>query len=127
MEELYLSKELRTDYQYRKVMASTIREATAVMVSEGAKHWIGADYQEDMWKMIKTDADDLLIVANFIDIDPGYHRIPQAYLHAANLDTAVRDVIDNDVWEWLKKVHKKYQKSDDDYWAQLDDGAKYNA
>ena len=51
--------------------------------------------------MIVNDAEDLRIVHIEIDRD----NIPYAFSHACDLDTAVRDVIPQKVWNWMSKVH----------------------
>ena len=112
--------EMRTDKEYRFEMAQKIRDELMIYINQGAKTWLDRSEPDlGMWDMVISDAEDLRIVHTEID----KNNIPYAFSHACDLDTAVRDVIPTDVWNWMSKVHADQK----DYWAQLDDGQKYNA
>ena len=111
--------EVRTDKEYRFEMAQKIRDELMIYINDGAKHWLNRSEPDlDMWDMIINDAEDLRLVHTRIDRD----EIPFAFNKACELDTAVRDVIPQDVWNWMEKVNADQKE----HWARLDDGAKYN-
>ena len=117
-----MENNIRTDYYKRKEMGSSLRAAIIEYINDGSKHWLREQTNMEMWDMTIEDADQLIKVADMIDQDPGYHRVPEAFEHACDLDTLVRDVIPLEVWNWMSFVHADKK----DHWARLDDGQKYN-
>ena len=101
-------------------MADLIREEMVTYIQDGARRTLGTGEPDlEQWDMIINDAEDLRIVHTRIDRD----EIPFAFHKASDLDTAVRDVIPLKVWNWMAKVNADQKE----FWARLDDGAKYNA
>ena len=94
--------EIRTDREYRAQMADMIRDAMVEYIQIGARRSLGEGTPDvEQWDMIVNDAEDLRIVHTRIDRD----EIPFAFNKASDLDTAVRDVIPQKVWNWMAKVH----------------------
>tara|TARA_R110000824_G_scaffold97566_1_gene233174 strand:- start:910 stop:1275 length:366 start_codon:yes stop_codon:yes gene_type:complete len=92
----------RTDKEYRFEMTQLIRAEIIAYIQEGAKNTLDNSNPDiEQWDMIVNDAEDLRIVHIEIDRD----NIPYAFSHACDLDTAVRDVIPQKVWNWMSKVH----------------------
>tara|TARA_R110000824_G_scaffold57582_1_gene156482 strand:- start:47 stop:352 length:306 start_codon:yes stop_codon:yes gene_type:complete len=97
-----MMNEIRTDEEYRTQMADLIREEMVTYIQDGARLALGTGKPDlQHWDMIVNDADDLRIVHSRIDRD----EIPFAFNKACDLDTAVRDVIPQKVWNWMAKVH----------------------
>jgi hypothetical protein len=97
-----MMNEIRTDREYRTQMADLIRDEMVTYIQEGARRTLGEGTPDvGQWDMIVNDADDLRIVHSRIDRD----EIPFAFNKASNLDTAVRDVIPQKVWNWMAKVN----------------------
>ena len=122
---------VRTDYALRREMGQQLRDAIVEYINHGAKTWLGGGedhtepIQPDMWDMVKTDADDLVVIASLIDSrkdeDYNYSQrrelnekdwdfsaakdVQQAFMAASDLDTAVRDVIPVEVWNWMSTVY----------------------
>ena len=97
-----MMNEMRTDREYRTQMADLIRDAMVEYIQDGARLALGTGTPDvQQWDMIVNDAEDLRIVHTRIDRD----EIPFAFNKASDLDTAVRDVIPQKVWNWMAKVN----------------------
>ena len=97
-----MMNEIRTDKEYRFKMAQLLRDELVVYIQEGAKRTLRCSEPDlQQWDMIIDDAEDLRIVHTRIDRD----EVPFAFNKACDLDTAVRDVIPTEVWNWMSKVH----------------------
>ena len=73
-------------------------------INDGAKNWLNRSEPDlEMWDVTLSDAEDLRIVHTEIDKD----NIPYAFSHACDLDTAVRDVIPTEVWNWMSMVRQE--------------------
>lgn len=144
---------IKTDYETRRNMSQELRDATVEYINDGAKTWLGGGkdgtvpVDVGMWDVTIKDSEDLICIANLLDrpdaeydasneasarrplnskgwrSSPG-KDIEQAFMAASDLDTLVRDVIPVKVWDWMSSVA---QEETNEHWAQLDDGAKYNA
>jgi hypothetical protein len=110
---------MKNNKETRERMVWLLRMKIAENVNEGVKHWLRDKIDLTMWDMTVTDTDDLIGVAHHIEMD----RTSAAFEKANDLDTAVRDVIPTEVWNWMSKVHADHKE----HWAVLDDDAKYNA
>ena len=91
---------IKTDKETRSRMEWLLRMQIANNVDEGVKHWLRKEIDLTMWDMIVTDTDDLIGVAHLIDMD----EIGAAFEKACLLDTAVRDIIPTEVWNWMSMV-----------------------
>ena len=114
-----MMNEMRKDTETRERMIWLLRMEIAKNVNEGVKHWLRDKIDVEMWEMTVTDTDDLIGVVDLIENS----NISAAFKKACDLDTAVRDVIPTEVWNWMAKVHA----DEKEHWAKLDDGAKYSA
>lgn len=118
-------KNIKNDKLIRSCRASALRDATMNYIEGGVKTWLrgGKDgdvpVDLDMWDMTIKDAYDLGCVIALIE----ENKVSEAFEKASDLDTAVRDEIPKDVWNWMSLVR---QEEHTEHWAQLDDGAKYN-
>jgi hypothetical protein len=121
-------KNVKTDYKTRQEMGQKLREAIVDYINEGAKFWLRDKQDLEMWDTVINDADDLIAIAGMIDTrtDESYSEsnkesaqrpvntkgwtasagkdIEQAFKAACDLDTAVRDEIPRDVWNWMSFV-----------------------
>ena len=107
---------IKTDKETRERMCWLLRMEIAKNAQHGAKHWIGEKVDWLMWDVTVSDTDDLLKVHDLIESND----ISQAFESASNLDTAVRDVIPTEVWNWMSNVwagnreepdHPRYSKT----------------
>ena len=105
----------------RECRASELRDATMEYIEDGVKTWLrGEEVDLEMWNVTISDAEDLGKIIGLIEQD----QLEEAWRSVVELDTLVRDVIPARVYDWL---HSEADDRMKDYWAQLDDGAKYNA
>jgi hypothetical protein len=121
---------VKTDYKTRQEMGQELREAIVKYINHGAVTWLRKSPQPDlgMWDMTVSDSDDLIAIAGLIEgrSDESYSEsnkesaqrpvntkgwtasagkdIEQAFKAACDLDTAVRDEIPRDVWNWMSFV-----------------------
>ena len=135
---------VKIDYKTRQKMALQLRESIVKYINDGAVSWLRRnDPDMQMWEMTVNDSEDLIVIASLLDgrTDESYDKpqlraqneplwscsagkdIEQAFRAACDLDTAVRDEIPKDVWNWMSFVS---QEEKNEHWAKLDDGAKYN-
>ena len=91
---------VKTDKETCDRMCWLLRMEIAKNAQSGAKHWLGEKIDREMWEMYVTDTEDLICVHNLIEEG----EIPLAFESASNLDTAVRDVIPKEVWNWMSTV-----------------------
>ena len=75
-------------------------------IKSGAKRWLGEKIDREMWDMFVQDTDDLVCVHNLIEEG----EISLAFESAGNLDTAVRDVIPTEVWNWMAMTRQEELK-----------------
>ena len=81
-------------------MCWLLRREISKNIESGAKHWLGQEINRDMWNMFVQDTDDLVCVHNLIKDN----EIALAFESASGLETAVRDVIPTEVWNWMSNV-----------------------
>ena len=112
---------MKNNKDVRKGHATALRDATMKYIEHGVKHWLREKQALDMWEMTTTDAYDLGCVIALIE----ENEISQEFEKASDLDTAVRDEIPKDVWNWMAFVRQE-QLANKEHWARLDDGQKYN-
>ena len=96
---------IKTDKETRDRMCWLLRMEIAKNAQSGAKHWLGEKIDREMWDMTVNDTEDLICVHNLIEEDEDL--IPLAFESASNLDTAVRDVIPTEVWNWMSVVRQE--------------------
>ena len=90
--------EIKQDTETRNRMVWLLRMEIAKNVTEGAKHWLRDKIDIEMWDLTVADTSDLAEVAELIQ----HSTISSAFERASDLDTAVRDVIPSEVWNWMK-------------------------
>jgi len=66
-------------------------------VNDGVRHWLRDTINVEMWELTVNDTDDLIGVVDLIELN----EISAAFERASYLDTAVRDVIPTEVWNWM--------------------------
>ena len=107
---------IKTDKETTDRMAWLLRTEIAENAVHGAKNWLGTTIDRKMWGMYVNDTEDLICVHNLIKEG----NISLAFESASNLDTAVRDVIPTEVWNWMSNVwagnreepdHPRYSKT----------------
>ena len=91
---------IKTDKETTDRMAWLLRREIAENAVHGAKNWLGTTIDRKMWDMYVSDTDDLIWIPGLIKEGEG----PLAFESASNLDTAVRDVIPTEVWNWMSNV-----------------------
>jgi len=84
-------------------MTWLFRLQIANSIDEGCKHWLRNELNVEMWEMTVNDADDLIGVVDLIEMD----QISAAFEKANDLDTAVRDIIPTEVWNWMAMVRQE--------------------
>ena len=93
---------MENNKETRERMTWLLRMEIANNVNEGVKHWLRDKIDLELWEMTVSDTDDLFMVVDLIDRD----AIPAAFEKASYLDTAVRDVIPTEVWNWMSLVRQ---------------------
>ena len=91
---------IKTDKETTDRMAYLLRREIAENATYGAKHWLGTTIDRKMWDMYVTDTEDLICIHNLVKEG----EISLAFESASGLDTAVRDVIPTEVWNWMSNV-----------------------
>ena len=91
---------IKTDKETRDRMCWLLRREISKNIESGAKHWLGEKIDREMWDMFVQDTDDLVCVHNLIKDN----EIALAFESASGLETAVRDVIPTEVWDWMTEV-----------------------
>ena len=97
---IYIVK-MKNDKEVRERMIWLLRMDITKNVNDGAKHWLRDGINHEMWELTVNDTDDLVSVVDLIEKDD----IGAAFERASYLDTAVRDVIPKEVWNWMAKVN----------------------
>ena len=95
-----MNEKIKTDKETRDRMIWLLRMDITKNVNDGAKHWLRDGINLEMWEMTVNDTTDLLYVADHIEND----NVSAAFEKASDLDTAVRDVIPTEVWNWMSTV-----------------------
>ena len=96
---------VKTDKETCDRMCWLLRMEISKNAQSGAKHWLGEKIDREMWDMTCSDTEDLICVHNLIEEG----EIPLAFGSANILDTAVRDVIPVEVWNWMSTVHAAWK------------------
>ena len=91
---------IKTDKETRDRMCWLFRREIAENAVHGAKNWLGTSINREMWDMTTRDTEDLICIHNLIKEG----EISLAFESASGLDTAVRDVIPTEVWNWMSNV-----------------------
>ena len=91
---------IKTDKETRDRMCWLLRREIAENAADGAKNWLGEEINRGMWMMYVSDTEDLICVHNLIKDN----EISLAFESASGLETAVRDVIPTEVWNWMSNV-----------------------
>ena len=93
---------IKTDKETRDRMCWLLRMEIGKNVKEASKSWLTDRIDREMWDMTVNDTEDLICVHNLIEENEDL--ISLAFESASNLDTAVRDVIPTEVWNWMAKA-----------------------
>ena len=94
---------IKTDKETRDRMCWLLRREIANYAVHGAKTWLGSSIgtiDREMWEMTTSDTEDLICVHNLIKDN----EIALAFESASGLETAVRDEIPTEVWNWMSNV-----------------------
>ena len=91
---------IKTNKETRDRMCWLLRREIAANAADGAKYWLGEEINRGMWMMYVSDTEDLICVHQLIKDN----EIPLAFESASGLETAVRDVIPTEVWNWMSNV-----------------------
>ncbi len=91
---------IMTDKVARDRMCWLLRREIANNAQDGAKHWLHECINRKMWDMTTSDTEDLICIHDLIKEG----EISLAFESASGLDTAVRDVIPTEVWNWMSNV-----------------------
>ena len=87
----------KNDKETRNRMIWLLRMDIAKNVNDGVRHWLRDTINLEMWELTVNDTDDLISVVDLIEKD----EVSAAFEKASYLDTAVRDVIPKEVWNWM--------------------------
>ena len=93
------------EMKVRLEMAEKLSASMAEYFNDGMKLWLVKKQDYDMYDMYLKDLDDLGIVLGFLADKDEELGITLSFERACELDTAVRDVIPVEVWNWMSKVH----------------------
>ena len=91
---------IKTDKETRDRMCWLLRREIADYAVHGAKNWLGTSINRELWEMTIKDTEDLICVHNLIKDN----EISLAFESASGLETAVRDEIPTEVWNWMSNV-----------------------
>ena len=94
---------IKTDKETRDRMCWLLRREIANYAEHGAKTWLGSTIgtiNREMWEMTTKDIEDLICIHNLIKDN----EISLAFESASGLETAVRDEIPTEVWNWMSNV-----------------------
>ena len=91
---------IKTDKETRDRMCWLLRREIANYAAHGAKTWLGECIDREMWEMTTRDTEDLICIHNLIKDN----EISLAFESASGLETAVRDEIPTEVWNWMSNV-----------------------
>ena len=98
---------IKTDKETRNRMCWLLRMEIGKNVKQSSKSWLTEKIDREMWDMTCSDTDDLICVHNLIEEG----EISLAFESASELDTAVRDVISKEVWNWMAKVNAELKEA----------------
>ena len=98
---------IKTDKETRDRMCWLLRREIADYAVHGAKNWLGTSINREMWEMTTKDIEDLICIHNLIKDD----EISLAFESASGLETAVRDEIPSEVWNWMSNVWSGIEES----------------
>ena len=91
---------IKTDKETRDRMCWLLRKEIADYAVHGAKNWLGTSINRELWEMTIKDTEDLICIHNLIKDN----EISLAFESASGLETAVRDEIPTEVWNWMSNV-----------------------
>ena len=91
---------IKTDKETRDRMCWLLRREIAANAVHGAKNWLGTSINRELWEMTIKDTEDLICIHNLIKDN----EISLAFESASGLETAVRDEIPTEVWNWMSNV-----------------------
>ena len=98
---------IKTDKDTRDRMCWLLRREISKNAELGAKNWLGTSINREMWNIICRDTEDLICIHNLIKEG----EVSLAFESASELDTAVRDVISKEVWNWMAKVNAELKEA----------------
>ena len=98
---------IKTDKDTRTRMIWLLRMEIAKNVNDGVRHWLRDKLDVEMWEMVVNDTNDLIEVIDRLE----RAEIGFAFEKASDLDTAVRDVIPTEVWNWMANVRQEEIKA----------------
>ena len=81
-------------------MAWLLRKEIGKNAESSARFWLGEKLDREMWDVTVNDTEDLICIHNLVKEG----EISLAFESASGLDTAVRDVIPTEVWNWMSNV-----------------------
>ena len=96
---------IKTDKETRDRMCWLLRMEIGKNVKAASKSWLTEKIDREMWDMTCSDTEDLICCHNLIKDN----EVSLAFESASNLDTAVRDVIPAEVWNWMSTVHAAWK------------------
>ena len=91
---------IKTDKETTDRMAWLLRKEIGKNAESSARFWLGEKLDREMWDVTVNDTEDLICIHNLVKEG----EISLAFESASNLDTAVRDVIPTEVWNWMSNV-----------------------
>ena len=98
---------IKTDKETRDRMCWLLRREIADYAVHGAKNWLGTSINRELWEMTTTDIEDLICIHNLIKDN----EISLAFESASGLETAARDEIPTEVWNWMSNVWSGIEES----------------
>jgi len=91
---------IKTDKETTDRMAWLLRKEIGKNAESSARFWLGEKLDQEMWDVTVNDTEDLICIHNLVKEG----EISLAFESASGLDTAVRDVIPTEVWNWMSNV-----------------------
>ena len=91
---------IKTDKETRDRMCWLLRKEIGKNAESAARYWLGEKMDREMWNVYVQDTEDLICIHNLVKEG----EISLAFETASDLDTAVRDVIPTEVWNWMSNV-----------------------
>ena len=93
------------EIEVRLEMAEKLSASMTKYFNDGVNNWLVKKQEYDMYDMYLKDLDDLGMVLFFLANKDEELGTTVAFEKACELDTAVRDVIPTEVWNWMSKTH----------------------
>ena len=93
------------EMEVRLEMAEKLSASMTEYFNDGMKNWLLKRSDVEMYDVHLKDLDDLGIVLFFLANEDEELGVTLAFEKACELDTAVRDVIPVEVWNWMSKTH----------------------